>query len=48
MKLHKIYIIIQCKDNRILHTTSDKAESMKKFNELQKAHQKVIAQCIYQ
>ena len=33
------------KTNKILHVTRDKFESMKRFDELQKAKARVIAQC---
>lgn len=48
MKAHKTYLIIELHTNRILHVTTDKMESMKEFEKLQKSKVKVTAQCIYQ
>lgn len=48
MKTRKTFIIIEVNTGRILHTTSDKFESMKRFAELQKnSRSEVVAQCIY-
>ena len=47
MKIRKIYIIIEMNTNRILHTTTDRWESMQEFEKLQK-NKKVTAQCVYQ
>ena len=47
MKTRKIYIIIEMHTNRILHTTTDRWESIQEFSKLKKTKQ-VTAQCIYQ
>jgi len=47
MKTRKTYIIIEMKTNRILHTSTDRWESMREFEKLQK-RKNVTAQCIYQ
>lgn len=48
MRTRKIYIIIEMNTNRILHSTTDRNESMKEFDKLIKAKAKVTAECIYQ
>ncbi len=48
MKTRKMYLIIELHTNRILHTSTDKNESMKEFDKLLKSKRQVTAQCIYQ
>ena len=48
MKTRKTYIIVEVKSNKILHTTSDRTESMKIFDIIKKTNTDVVAQCVYQ
>ena len=48
MKTRKTYLIIELFTNRILHTSTDRFESMKEFEKLRKQKKQVTAQCIYQ
>ena len=48
MRTRKYYLVIENATNRILHSTTDKFESMKMFDVLKKANVSVYAQCVYQ
>lgn len=48
MKVHKIYLIVDIKTDKIVHQTIDQFESMKVFGILKKAGANVEARCSYQ
>ena len=48
MKTRKIYLIVEVTTNKILHSTTDRVESMKIFDIIKKSDAKVMAQCVYQ